>query len=183
MERAFLEGLGLESGAIDKIMSQYGEGVQSWQSKAEGLAEQLAQRDKDIAGLKKSAGDNEALQKQLDDLTAKNKQAQAEYETKLKDLTVSSAIKEALAGKVHDADLTMGLIDRTKLELDDNGNIAKGLDDQIKGLRESKPFLFAAEAPPAFKGVTPPTGKDAAAGSEYEQAQKQISAAMAGGIF
>ncbi|MCL2463125.1 MAG: phage scaffolding protein [Defluviitaleaceae bacterium] len=182
MERAFLEGLGLEGGAIDKIMGQYGKGVQSLQAKVDGLNEQLGQRDKDLTELKKTAGDNADLKKQLDDLTARNKQSQTDYEAKIKDLTVSSAIKSALAGKTHDPDLTMGLIDRTKLEMDDKGNITKGLDDQLKGLRESKPFLFAQEPPATFKGVTPPTGKDAANGSEYEQARQQIAAMMEGKI-
>lgn len=52
------------------------------------------------------------------------------------------ALKLALKGKVHDAELVIDLIDKAKIELSDDGIISKGLDEQIKELQKSKSFLF-----------------------------------------
>lgn len=164
MKREFLEGMGLEKEAIDKIMAEHGKTVESHKTKTETLQtnvndlnEQLTQRDKDLKELKKQAEGSEELQKQLTDLQGKYDTEKADYESKLKDTQLSSAIKLALAGKVHDSDIAISQIDKATIELGEDGNIAKGLDEQIKTLQESKPFLFVPENPelPEFKGATP----------------------------
>lgn len=103
--------------------------------------------------LKKSTGDAAALTKQIEDLQKDNKSKDDQYQTELKELRLNNAIKLAIAGKVHDEDMAAGLFDKTKLILGDDGKIT-GLDDQLKGLQESKKFLFkedTAETKPGFK--------------------------------
>jgi len=114
----------------------------------------LKERDKQLEDLKKSGGDADALKQQIETLQAENKTAKEKYESELKDLQLSNALKLALAGQVHDADLVTGLIDKAKIELGEDGSIKGGLEDQLKGLRESKAFLFA-ENKPTFKGANP----------------------------
>jgi hypothetical protein len=91
--------------------------------------------------LKNSTGDNEALKTQIAILQADNATKEQEYQTQLKDLQLSNAIKLSVAGKVQDEDIVSGLIDKTKLILGDDGKVT-GLDEQLKGLKESKGFLF-----------------------------------------
>ncbi|MEG6615379.1 phage scaffolding protein [Peptococcaceae bacterium 1198_IL3148] len=169
MKREFLEGLGLEKEKIDAIMAEHGKTVESHKTKAaelnnslEGLKKQLEDRDKDLKDLKKKAEGNEELQTKFTELENKYNQAKSDFEQKLKDAQLSGALKLALAGKVHDVDLVANLIDKTKIELGDDGNVTKGLDEQIKELQKSKSFLFVPNKPnkPTFKGFVPNGGND-----------------------
>ena len=166
MKREFLENLGLDKEAIDKVMAEHGKTIETHKSKVtdltasnEDLQEQIKQRDKDLKALEKQSEGNETLQKEFADLKTKYDTEKAEYEQKLKDNEINSALKLALTGKVHDADLTLSLIDRESIVLDAKGEV-KGLDEQVKTLQESKPFLFVAEgATQKPKGATPKDGK------------------------
>lgn len=102
---------------------------------------------KALDDLKKSTGDAEALKKQIETLQNDNKAKDEQYQKDLKDLKLTNAIKLAVAGKVHDEELVSGLFDKSKLILADDGNIT-GLDEQLKGLREGKKFLFKEEEQP-----------------------------------
>lgn len=94
-----------------------------------------------LENLKKSAGDNEELKKQIETLQADSQKKDQEYQAQIKDMSLNNAIKMAIAGKVHDEDLAAGLFDKSKLILGDDGKVT-GLDEQLKGLEESKAFLF-----------------------------------------
>ncbi|MGM7683536.1 phage scaffolding protein [Cytobacillus sp. Hm23] len=160
MKREFLEGLGLDKEKIDKIMSEHGKTVESQKSKVSELntnldeiKTQLSQRDKDLKELKKQAEGSEELQTKLTDLEKKYKTDKLSYETKIKEAQQTSAIKLALTGKVHDTDLVVNLIDKEKIELSEDGNVTKGLDEQIKTLQESKSFLFVSDTK-QVKGAT-----------------------------
>lgn len=104
--------------------------------------------------LKKSTGDNEALQKQIEALQTDNKAAKEKYDLELKELQISNAIKLAIADKAQDADLVAGLFDKSKLILGDDGKVT-GLDEQLKTLKDSKAFLFKTETTTTQTGVKP----------------------------
>lgn len=126
------------------------------------LETDLADRDKQLETIKKSAGDNEVLKKQIQTLQDENKTAKETYEQEMKSLRRDTALKLQLGGKVHDPDIVLGLLDKDKIELDDDGNIKAGFDDQLKSLQESKGFLFVPEkedTPPSFKGFKPFEGE------------------------
>jgi hypothetical protein len=97
-----------------------------------------------LENLKKSAGDNEELKTQIANLQTENQEKETKYQEQLKDLQLSNAIKLSVAGKVQDEDIVSGLIDKSKLILNDDGKVT-GLDEQLKGLKESKAFLFKQE--------------------------------------
>lgn len=152
MKRAFLEALGLDKESVDKIMAEHGTSVELQKTKVTDLTSerddyksQLDQRDKDLKDLKKKAEGSEDLQTQLATLQTKYDTDKVEYEQKLKDTQLASAIKLALAGKVHDTDIATGQLDKSLIELDAEGKVTKGLDEQLKTLQESKPFLFVPE--------------------------------------
>ncbi|NLY79809.1 MAG: chemotaxis protein [Lysinibacillus sp.] len=162
MNKEQLIALGLTEEQADKVIAGFGAMIPKSrfdevnQAKKD-LEKQIADRDKQLEELKKI--DAEGLQAKITELQQVNETAKKEFEAKLKETQLTSALKLALAGKVHDADLVASLIDKEKIELDENGNIAKGLEEQIKSLQESKSFLFVPEKEPnkpKFNGVIPP---------------------------
>lgn len=127
------------------------------------LEADLKERDGQLTDLKKAAGDNEDLKKQIEQLQGDNKKKDEDYQAKLRDMAVSTAIKLAVTGEAHDPDLITNLLDKSKIEVNEDGTIKTGLDDQIKALRESKAFLFVEKQDGQqfqFRGVKPPEGGD-----------------------
>ena len=94
--------------------------------------------------VKTSAGDNEALKQQIADLQEQNRQKDTEHQNELKALKLTNAIKMAISSTAQDSDLVAGLVDRNKLILGEDGKVT-GLEEQVKALKESKPFLFKQE--------------------------------------
>lgn len=128
-----------------------------------------AEKDRDtltgqMEDLKKSAGASEELKKQIEKLQGENKTAKEKYEADIKALALTNALKLALTGKTHDPDIVANLMDRTKIELNEDGSIKAGLDEQLKSLKESKAFLFVEEKKDdggfQFKGFKPVEGSD-----------------------
>ncbi|MGO4498819.1 phage scaffolding protein [Paenibacillus sp. 2RAB27] len=133
--------------------------------------EDLKERDKQLETLSKAAGDNKALQDQITQLQTDNKAASDKYESELKELRLNTALKLALTGKVHDPEIVTGLLDKSKVELDDTGNVKSGLDDQVKALQTSKAFLFVPEksTQQQFRGITPGDGKTPGSGGDDDK--------------
>lgn len=123
--------------------------------------EALKERDGQLSDLKKSAGDNEALKGQIDQLQKDNKKKDEEYQAKLRDMSISTAIKLAVTGDAHDPDLVATLLDKAKVEVNQDGSVKAGLEEQLKALRESKAFLFVEKKetdPTKLKGANPAEG-------------------------
>lgn len=123
MKREFLKEFGLADDAIEKIMAENGKDINELktasttaQTTIADLQKQIGDRDKQLETLKKSSGDNEALQTQITELQTANKTAKAEYEEKLKQLKVESEIGEVLAGKTFVNDFTKDSIKAKMLE-------------------------------------------------------------------
>ena len=70
-----------------------------------------------------------------------NHQKEQQHKQELDDLKMTNAIKMALSTSAQDSDLVAGLVDRKKLILGEDGKVT-GLDEQVKQLKENKPFLF-----------------------------------------
>ncbi|GIP14388.1 hypothetical protein J40TS1_00300 [Paenibacillus montaniterrae] len=148
--KALLKAQGLTDEQIEKIAGEASKELPKHfmpkdkyneEAEARKKAEKdVAERDKQIEELGKTAGLSEDLKKQIETLTAENKAAAEKHAAELKELQLSNAIKAALTGKVHDEGLAAGLVDKTKLVID--GEKIVGLDEQIKALQETKGFLF-----------------------------------------
>lgn len=116
----------------------------------------ISERDKQLVELKKNAGDNEDLKKQIKDLQDANKAAKTEYDEKMKDMRLSTAIQIAIAADAQDVGIVSGLFDKSKLILGDDGKVT-GLDEQLTALKKDKPFLFK-DGKPKGKGYEPNGG-------------------------
>ena len=169
MKRKFLEELGLEKDAVDKIMAENGADIETAKSDYETLkqerdtmAAQVAERDRQLETLKNSAGDIEALKQQIITLQADNQAAKEKYDADMKELKLSTAIKLALGDSAQDAELVAGLFDKSKLILSEEGKVT-GLEEQLKFLKKEKSFLFKEEKPAAvqIKGGKPAESKGA----------------------
>jgi len=111
----------------------------------------VAERDKQLETLKNSKGDTEALKAQIKQLQTENNQAKEKYEDQMKNLRLTTAIQLAIGDSAQDVGIVSGLFDRDKLILGEDGKVT-GLDEQLKALKESKPFLFktALGNPPKY---------------------------------
>lgn len=163
MKRSELEGLGLEKEVIDKIMDINGKDIESAKASTENLkkenenlSSQLKERDKQIDSLRKSAGDNESLTKQIEELQNANKESAKKYDEEIKQLKLDAAIDSALTGaKARNVTAVKALL--TDLKLNDDGTVT-GLEEQVKALKSSKDtsFLFEPEQKGTqLKGVKP----------------------------
>lgn len=167
MKRKFLEDLGLEKEAIDKIMAENGSDIEAAKADYNSLKQQLEaanaqiqDRDTQLETLKNSTGDMESLKQQIATLQSDNQAAKEKYEADMKELKLSTAIKLALGDSAQDADLVAGLFDKSKLILSEDGKVM-GLDEQVKALKKEKAFLFKEEKSPQqqIKGGKPAEGK------------------------
>lgn len=141
----------------------------------------VKERDTQLETLKGQVGDNAELKKQIEDLQKDNKANKETYEKELKDIRISNAIKLAINADAQDVDLVAGLINKENLVVKEDGKIY-GLDEQVAGLKESKPFLFKQQETPGADGkpfVKGGTGlEQPQGGSEPKTLKGSIAAAL-----
>lgn len=135
------------------------------------LKTQVSELSAQLEGLKKSAKGNEELTKQIEELQKNN----TAWESKYKSTLLESAIKiKAVSEKAKDPGDLIKFLDTSKLEIDEQGNV-KGLDDQLKTLKESKSYLFDTFTP--NPGTNPPGGGGNTK-TELQQLEEQYTEAL-----
>lgn len=126
----------------------------------------ITERDTQITTLKAFEGTNAELQAKITALTEENATKAAEAATAIATEKKNAAMKLALTGKVHDADLVLSQLDTSKITIGDDGKLV-GFEEQLNPLKESKQFLFVADtaskpnnslAGIVIAGTTPPEG-------------------------
>ncbi len=124
-----------------------------------GKVKELETANQTIGDLKKNNADNEELQKTIKAHEGTIKQLKADHDKEIKGMRIDAAISKVLSvNNVKHADLLAGKFDREKLIVSDDGTVS-GLDEQVKGLKESYEDLFG----PTIAGRSPsnPDGKPA----------------------
>ncbi len=120
------------------------ERISKLKSQKEDLEGQLNTANSTIKELKKNNADNEELQKTIKQHEDTIKTQKAEYENKVRNLTLDSAINSALIkAKAKHSDLLSSKIDRDKLVINEDGTVT-GLDEQIKSFKDTYKDLFEA---------------------------------------
>ena len=152
---------------------------------AKKATEAVAERDKQINSLKKFEGDKTQLEARIKELQETNTANETKYNASLKEEKVRNAVKREFFGKVHDEAVVLNLIDLTKVEIDENGNIKSGFKEQFDTLKKDKTFLFVPEDnknPKDFRpaGKTPGSGDKDDEGTAVAFA-KSLAAGAKGG--
>lgn len=135
------------------------------------VSEQLKTANTTISNLKKNNTDNETLQKTIKDHEATIVTQKTDYESKIKNLTLDTAINSLLTtNKAKHSDLLASKFDREKLVINADGTVT-GLDEQFKGIKDTYKDLFEQTLggnPPA----NPEGGSGGATGVTKEQFNK-----------
>lgn len=118
------------------------------------LEAQLAKIEADKAAEAKAKLEAEGKVKELLDQTTKEltqtKQALTDMTEKQKKQAITQALKTVIVGnQAHDASVVLGLIDNSKLEVEETDGeiVIKNVDGLIADLKKSKPFLFKDGTP------------------------------------
>ena len=129
---------------------------------------QLKTANSTIADLKKNNADNETLQQTINEHEKTIKTQKADYEAKVRNLTLDSAIEKALVNaKAKHTDLLSGKIDRDKLVISEDGKVT-GIDEQLKGLKDNYKDLFEEK----ISGIPPANPEGGSLGITKEQFNK-----------
>ena len=169
MKKEELVKLGLTEEDADKVAKASEEELKGFVPKSrfdevnearKHAEESVKERDKQIEGLKTSAGDAEKLKQQIEQLQKDNKEKDSVHATEIKNLKIDNAVEATLlAAKCKNTKAAKALLDLSKAELDENGTV-KGLAEQVKSLTEAEDskFLFDSSTTPKMKGAK--TGED-----------------------
>jgi predicted RNase H-like nuclease (RuvC/YqgF family) len=118
------------------------------------LEADIQERDNQLEQLKNVAGNSEELKKQIEQLQAENKKASEEWQAKMAQMQLDFTIEKALAAaKAKNIKAVKALLDMDKVKLD--GDQLLGIDEQLKALQQSDPYLFG-ESGKVGSGTNPP---------------------------
>ena len=168
MKRSFLEGLEFNGGTklpkeiIDAIMDENGKDVQAGKdalaakeqelsamtTERDGLKDQIASRDKDIADLQKKVSDNADLSQQLKDLQTKYETDTTELQTKIDTQRDDFATEKFFDGLEFSSDLAkaeaMRQFKEKKFKYDPEKKEYQGANDWLEELKKNQPSAFKA---------------------------------------
>ena len=169
MKKEELVKLGLTEEDADKVAKASEEELKGFVPKSrfdevneakKHAEESVKERDKQIEGLKSSAGDAEKLKQQIEQLQQDNKAKDSLHASEIKKLKLDNAVDSALtAARAKNVKAVRALLNLDKAELSDDGTV-KGLDEQIKALQtaEDSKFMLEPSGKPKMKGAK--TGED-----------------------
>jgi len=149
--KEILKKAGIEEGKLDSVIGDINKELPKYfipKDKYNEVAEakkkleaDIQERDKQLEQLKAAAGSNEELKKQIETLQAENKKAAEEWQAKMAQMQLDFALERALTtARAKNTKAVKALLDMEKVKLD--GDQLLGLDDQLKALQQSDPYLF-----------------------------------------
>ena len=162
--KELLKKAGIEEGKLDGIIADINKELpkhfipkDKYNEAAEAkkkLEADIDERDKQLEQLKNAAGNSEELKAQIEQLQAENQKAAEEWQAKMAQMQLDFAIEKALAAaKAKNPKAVKALLDMEKVKLD--GEQLLGLDDQLKAIQQSDPYLFG-ESGKVGSGTNPP---------------------------
>lgn len=162
---AALKGKGKDGRDIDLVIGNDGSYVPAEKMETERQARTSAETAlKNAAAALKGVGGSGDPAKIADDVAAAQQKLtnlESGYKKELAGIKRTAAVKLGLAGKVHDPEDIIKLLEMDKIELDDAGNLKAPIDELVKSIKEQKPYLFVEDKPtgtggtPTIKGTKP----------------------------
>lgn len=163
MTKEELKALGLTDEQVTKIADDYGKNYvvkSQFNEKNEELKQSKGEIKKltgELDDLKKANKDNTELAEQIDKLKAEAKAREEEYKSSIKQMQIDGIVERALiTAKAKNIKALKALLDLDDAKVD--GDTIKGLDAQIKALKESDAYLFDADK--SVKGAEPGKASD-----------------------
>ena len=149
--KEILKKAGIEEGKLDSVIGDINKELpkhfipkDKYNEVAEAkkkLEADIQERDKQLEQLKNAAGNSEELKAQIEQLQAENQKAAEEWQAKMAQMQLDFALERALAtARAKNPKAVKALLDMEKVKLD--GDQLLGLDDQLKALQQSDPYLF-----------------------------------------
>lgn len=166
MKKEELVELGLTEELATKVVEKYGEMIPKARfdevnERMKTAEATVKDRDKQIETLKKSAADNDDLQKQISDLQMQNKAAADKYAADIKERSRNNSVALALTGKkARDIGAAKALVKFEDSDFDENNELSKSGLAKIDKAVTDNGWAFEVESktennPPDFRGVTP----------------------------
>ncbi|MGJ9460293.1 phage scaffolding protein [Oceanobacillus sp. CF4.6] len=107
----------------------------------------IGERDTQLETLKTKATGNEDLTTEIEKLKTDNQKITDDYEAQIKKQSFDFSLKDALtSAKVRNPKAVKALLDTEAIKLD--GDKLLGLEEQLKTVKESDPYLFEEETDP-----------------------------------
>lgn len=184
MNRETLKELGLTDEQVDSVMASHGKVVNATkeeltgaQSELESYKTQLASRDTQLEELSGKATGNEELQATISALKDANEAAKTQHQAELSATKLNYELDQALLiNKARNPRAVKALLDSEVIKLGEDGRVV-GLAEQLEGLKESDPYLFADDST-----TPPPAGHTPGAHQRHNTPPKadgyQVGAAM-----
>lgn len=122
------------------------------------LKSNLTERDKQLETLKNSAKDNENLKVEIEKLQGENQRQLEEYQAKIDEMKVNSAIENTLLGaKAKNITAVKALLDTKTVKIEKDGSVT-GISEQVEKLiaDDNTKFLFdISSSNQGFQGLNP----------------------------
>lgn len=120
------------------------------------LKRSVSDRDKQLEDLKKSSGDNAALQQQISELQELNANQRKAHDAEMAQLRLDNAVEIALSGaKAKNGKAVRAMLDMSKVKIGEDGKLS-GFDEQIEALKKSDGYMFdMQQAQQQFTGFQP----------------------------
>lgn len=156
MKRKFLEDMGLTKEQIDSILDENSQDIgkakgdldtaqeklKTAETEITALKGSLKERDGQLEDLKKSSGDNAALQQQISDLRKQNAEQQKAHDEELEKVKLNNAVEIALSdAKAKNGKAVKAMLDMSKVKIGEDGKLS-GFDEQIEVLKKSDAYMF-----------------------------------------
>ena len=160
MDRNFLKQLELDGDIIDKIMDEHGSSVNSLKDQLATKKDEAKNLKSERDELKTKVGDTQDKEDKINSLQSQYDEAQKQiddYKAKLSNQSLEKDILQRIPD-AYDVNDVLSLIDKSKFEYDDEGNI-NNMDDVINGFKETKSHLFKSDGATGSQGQDDPQGQ------------------------
>ena len=160
MDRNFLKQLELDGDVIDKIMDEHGSSVNSLKDQLATKKDEAKNLKSERDELKTKVGDTQDKEDKINSLQSQYDEAQKQiddYKAKLSNQSLEKDILQRIPD-AYDVNDVLSLIDKSKFEYDDEGNI-NNIDDVINGFKETKSHLFKSDGATGTQGQDDPQGQ------------------------
>lgn len=157
---AELMALGLTEPQAQDILDAHKEAIDgNYEPKQRNveLRDKVKELQKKLEDAEKASAEATKLKEEVEALKQEKAKLQSDFDAQLSEAAFKREVTIALAGKVHDVDYAISLLDREKVKLNDKGKL-EGLDAELKRIATEKPFLMKTDgSKPGIKITGPGT--------------------------